>query len=49
MYDINGRLISTLADDTFDTGYHSFVWSRLDQSETKYQLVFISIVYKLMK
>ena len=35
VYDINGRLISTLADDTFDTGYHSFVWNGLDQSGNK--------------
>jgi hypothetical protein len=35
VYDINGRLISTLADDNFDTGYHSFVWNGLDQSGNK--------------
>ena len=35
VYDINGRLISTLADDTFDTGYHSFVWNGLDQTGNK--------------
>ena len=32
IYDINGRLVSTLADDIYDTGYHSFVWSGIDQS-----------------
>jgi len=31
IYDINGRLVSTLADDNYDTGYHSFMWNGLDQ------------------
>ena len=31
IYDINGRLVSTLADDNYDTGYHSFIWNGLDQ------------------
>ena len=31
IYDINGRLVSTLADDSYDTGYHSFMWNGLDQ------------------
>jgi hypothetical protein len=32
IYDINGRLVSTLADGVYDTGYHSFVWNGLDQT-----------------
>ena len=35
VYDINGRLISTLANDVYDTGYHSFVWNGMDQSGNK--------------
>ena len=35
VYDINGRLISTLADDMYDTGYHSFIWNGIDQSGNK--------------
>ena len=32
VYDINGRLVSTLADGVYDMGYHSFVWNGLDQT-----------------
>ena len=35
IYDINGRLVSTLADGVYDTGYHSFVWNGLDQTGNK--------------
>ena len=35
VYDINGRLVSTLADDVYDTGYHSFMWNGIDQTGTK--------------
>tara|TARA_B100000530_G_C15852487_1_gene445898 strand:- start:147 stop:1046 length:900 start_codon:yes stop_codon:yes gene_type:complete len=35
IYDINGRLVSTLADDNYDTGYHSFMWNGLDQYGNK--------------
>jgi hypothetical protein len=35
IYDINGRLVSTLADGVYDTGYHSFVWNGFDQTGNK--------------
>ena len=35
IYDINGRLVSTLADGVYDMGYHSFVWNGLDQTGNK--------------
>ena len=35
VYDINGRIISTLADDSYDAGYHSFIWNGLDQYGNK--------------
>ena len=35
IYDINGRLVLTLADDNYDTGYHSFMWNGLDQYGNK--------------
>jgi hypothetical protein len=35
IYDVNGRLVSTLADGVYDTGYHSFVWNGLDQTGNK--------------
>ena len=35
IYDINGRLISTLADGVYDMGYHSFVWNGSDQTGNK--------------
>jgi hypothetical protein len=35
IYDINGRLVSTLANDVYEAGYHSFVWNGLDQTGNK--------------
>ncbi len=35
VYDINGRLVSTLADGVYDIGYHSFIWNGLDQTGNK--------------
>ena len=35
VYDINGRLVSTLADGIYDAGYHSFAWNSLDQMGNK--------------
>ena len=31
IYDINGRLVSTLADGIYETGYYSFRWNGMDQ------------------
>jgi len=35
VYDINGRLVSTLANDVYEAGYHSFIWNGLDQTGNK--------------
>ena len=35
VYDIKGRLVSTLANNVYEAGYHTFVWNGLDQTGNK--------------
>jgi hypothetical protein len=35
VYDINGRLVSTLANNVYEAGYHTFIWNGLDQTGNK--------------
>ena len=36
VFDVNGRLVSTLLDDTMSSGYHNVTWDAADMSAGLY-------------